>query len=162
MKRNNTPLHGFVIQPASKADIAYIATIMHMRWNVSMKWARKETKRHLAQDAQCAGFTVYHRGNVIGVALFSLTNEDVSTDYGPWLYLLWIEPAYRGNDIGIELTKARMEHARNHGYERVYLDTTDAKPYHATLGWEEVCTIMYEGEEDTIMQYDLSKEFPKR
>lgn len=150
----------FETKQISINDIEYVANIMQKRWETSIEWARKETKKYLANDATCAGFCVFCKEKIVGVGLFSLKNDDVSTDYGPWLYLLWIDKKYRGNDLGIELTKKRMEHARKHGYKEIYLDTTDAVDYHHKLGWEDVCVVNYEGEIDYIMRFDLSKEFP--
>ncbi|MEN9338525.1 MAG: hypothetical protein RI945_250 [Candidatus Parcubacteria bacterium] len=150
----------FKIQPISLEDISYVSDIMQKRWNVSEEWADEEAKRFLENDKYTAGFCVYVENTIAGVGLFDLHNEDVSKDYGPWLYLLWIDPEYRGHKLGIELTKKRMDHARKYGYTEVYLDTTDALEYHKKLGWEDVCIVDYEGEVDHIMKYDLLKSFP--
>lgn len=150
----------FQIQPIGLADLVYVSSIMQKRWDVSAEWADREARRFLIADADTAGFCVHHEDTIIGVGLFDRHNDDVSVKYGPWLYLLWVEPEYRGHNLGIELTKKRMEHARNHGYTEIYLDTTETAPYHRVLGWEDVTVVQYEGEPDLIMKYDLSKEFP--
>ncbi len=150
----------FDTQPIAERDIEYVAHIMSKRWGTSLEWSRKETALYLAQDAISAGFCIHHEGNTVGVGLFSLHNEDVSTEYGPWLYLLWVDPEYRGYDLGILLTQKRMEHARKMGYKEIYLDTVDAAPYHKALGWEEVGTVRWEDNPILIMKWDLAKEFP--
>jgi GNAT superfamily N-acetyltransferase len=149
------------IKPLSIEDLPYVSSIMQTRWGVDSKWADKEAKRFLVADKNTAGFCVHDNKKTIGVGLFDLHNDDVSKDYGPWLYLLWVDPKYRGHNLGVELTKKRMEHARKHGYTEVYLDTTDALEYHKKLGWEYVCTVNYEGEVDRIMKSDLTKDFPR-
>lgn len=149
------------IQPVSSEDLNYLSKIMQQRWSVSSEWADAEAKKYLSQDANAAGFCVHYKGKTIGIGLFDFKNDDVSTLYGPWLYLLWVDPEFRGHDLGIELTKRRMEHARSHGYMEVYLDTADAPKYHRNLGWEDVCMVQYKGEDDWIMRYDLSKDFPQ-
>ncbi len=63
--------------------------------------------------------------------------------------------------LGIKLTKKGMEHARKYGYKTIYLDTTDALPYHLKLEWKVICIIDYLEEPDIIMAYDLSGPFPK-
>lgn len=150
----------FDLNTITENDIGYISAIMQNRWNVSKEWADREAERFLIADENTAGFCVHDKDKIIGVGLFDLHNDDVSKEYGPWLYLLWVEPEYRGHSLGIELTQKRMEHARKYGYKEVYLDTTDAFEYHKNLGWQEVTTIDYEGEFDHIMKYDLSKSFP--
>lgn len=152
----------FTIDPIGSRDLEYVSTIMQQRWDVSKEWADTEVRRFLAQNEEAAGFCVHHDNMTVGVGLFDRHNDDVSTKYGPWLYLLWIDKEYRGHNLGIELTKRRMEHARNHGYTKIYLDTTDALNYHKRLGWEDVCVVDYKGEVDHIMKYDLSKDFPIR
>lgn len=148
------------IKPLLPGDIPYVSSIMQKRWGVSLEWANEEAKRFLIADKNTAGFCVHDNNKTVGVGLFDLHNDDVSKDYGPWLYLLWVDPEYRGHSIGIELTKKRMEHAKKYGYNEIYLDTTDALEYHKKLGWKEVCVVDYEGEVDHIMKYDLSKDFP--
>lgn len=148
------------VKPLSPKDLPYVSSIMQKRWGVSSEWADKEAQRFLVSDKNTAGFCVHDNDKTIGVGLFDLHNDDVSKDYGPWLYLLWVDPEYRGHNLGIELTKKRMEHARKYGYSEIYLDTTDALAYHKKLGWKEVCVVDYEGEVDHIMKYDLSKDFP--
>lgn len=148
------------VKPLFLEDVPYVSSIMQKRWNVSSDWADEEVKRFLVSDKNTAGFCVHVENAVIGVGLFDLHNDDVSKDYGPWLYLLWVDPKYRGHNLGIELTKKRMDHARTYGYTEVYLDTTDALEYHKKLGWEDVCIVDYEGEVDHVMKYDLSKKFP--
>jgi len=149
------------IKPLSPEDLPYISTIIQKRWCVSSKWANKEARRFLVSDKNTAGFCVHDNDKTIGFGLFDLHNEDVSKDYGPWLYLLWVDPEYRGHNLGIEITKKRMGHARKYGYTEIYLDTKDALEYHKKLGWKEVCVVDYKGEVDHIMKYDLSKDFPK-
>ena len=150
------------IKPIAENDLEYVSMIMQDRWNVSKEWADTEIKTYLVQDKLAAGFCVHDNGKTVGVGLFSLENEDVSTEYGPWVYLLWVEPEYRGNNLGIELTRKRMDHAKKFGYKEIYLDTVDAYEYHKSLGWEDVCTVNYKGELDYIMKFDLTKDFPAR
>jgi predicted N-acetyltransferase YhbS len=150
----------FTIEPIAKRDIEAVARIMSSRWQEPIDWCREETQKYLAQNEISAGFCVHSDGRVVGTGLFSLHNEDVSTSYGPWLYLLWVEPEFRGYSIGIELTRKRMEHARKFEYMEIYLDTMDAAPYHQALGWEDVCTVGRKGENLLVMRWNLLKEFP--
>ena len=151
------------INPISEQDVPYITKIMQNRWEYPHEKALEEVRAHLVQNKEMGGFCVHneHR-EPVGVGLFSIYNEDVSTKYSPWMYLLWIEPEYRGNDLGILLTQKRMDYARSHGYREVYIDTVDAIPYHHTLGWKDIEIVSRNGEKITIMRWDLSESFPKK
>ena len=148
------------IQLLSFKDLPYVSKIMQERWNVSAEWANEEAKRFLVADKNTAGFCIHNGDKTVGIELFDLYNKDVSRDYGPWLYLLWIDQEYRGHGLGIEITKKIMEHANKYGYKEIYLDTTDALGYHQKFGWRDVCVVNFEGKLDYIMKYDLSKSFP--
>lgn len=154
-------MQDFDIQPLSEKDIPYVSRIMQMRWDVSPEWAQKEIEKFLIPTKERVVFCVHHEGNTVGVGLFDIHMDDVSLDYGPWLSLLWVDPEYRGHDLGIALTQKRMDHARKYGHKEVYIDTMDAEQYHLANGWEKVADILYKGEPDVILKYDLSKEFPR-
>ncbi|MES2225115.1 MAG: GNAT family N-acetyltransferase [Patescibacteria group bacterium] len=153
-------MSSFEIRPFVAADSEYVAAVMQQRWNVSRDYALDDTQYYLKNDKDYAGFCAHYGEKTVGIGLFSIDNEAVSKKYGPWVYLLWVESEYRGHDLGIELTKKRMEHARAQGYEMLYLDTVLAAEYHRRLGWEEVETVENGGVAKIIMKYDLSKSFP--
>lgn len=145
----------------SEKDLPYVARIIHDRWGYDYDQALIEASAYLANDERFSGFCVHaDTHETVGVGLFSCDNDDVSQKYSPWLYLLWVDPPYRGNGLGIRITKKRMDHARLHGYKKIYIDTYDATAYHRNLGWEEVETIIFKGRQTTIMEWDLSEPFP--
>lgn len=150
----------FSIRPMAADDAPFVSGIMQRRWKVPGSWSDRESARFLAGDRTAAGFVARADGRTVGVGLFDIRNDDVSEKYGPWFYLLWVEPEYRGHSIGIGLTRARMDHARKFGYEKVFLDTSDAPEYHLAMGWKPVETVMFEGKETLIMSYDLKDPFP--
>jgi len=64
-----------------------------------------------------------------------LTNDLVSRqDLVPWLGCLFVEPAYRGRQLGETLLKHGIQEAGRMGYEAVYL-TTDHDAYYEKYGW---------------------------
>ena len=66
------------------------------------------------------------------------------------MYLLWIEPKYRGSGYGKLLTEKRIEWALKHSSDDyIYLDTYDAKDYHLKMGWEIIDVI---SDEQIIMK----------
>lgn len=131
-----------------------------MRWNYKKEIADYEAKQYLVPNCERAGWIVLYKNKPIGTALFDVNNEDVSIKYSPWLFLLWIEPEHRGYNLGIELTKKRLNYAKKCGYKIVYIDTIDAEEYHKKLGWEKIEEINYLGQKNVIMMWDLSKKFP--
>lgn len=152
----------FKIQPIHEEDFEYVSLVMQKRWGLSPLEAEKETRRYLADDEIAAGFCAHCDGRTVGVGLFDRFNTEISKEYSPWLLLLWVEPEFRGNDIGIMLTQARMNHARRHGYNEVFIDTNDALDYHLKLGWEKVIPALWNSEPVWILRFDLSKSFPAR
>lgn len=152
----------FIVKPIAASDLAFVSRIMQHRWHVSQKWADREVKKFLAQNHEAAGFVIHTDNQPIGVGLFDKNNPDVSTHYKPWFYLLWVEPDYRGHNLGALLTQARIEHAKKHGYTHVFLDTRDAYDYHIKHGWRVVETVIFENAPTTIMSYDLAIPFVSR
>jgi predicted N-acetyltransferase YhbS len=146
----------YKIQKLTKRHVNYVSTIMQKRWDLKKEEADKEAIGYVVNDSNRAGWIVLYKNESIGTGLFDVENRDVYEKYSPWLFLLWIEPKYRGNNLGIELTKKRMKHAKKHGYKIIYLDTTGAEMYHKKLGWEKIEVV----EKNTIMKWDLAKKFP--
>jgi GNAT superfamily N-acetyltransferase len=67
-----------------------------------------------------------------------LTNDLVSRqDLVPWLGCLYVEPAYRGRQLGEVLLNNGIEEAKRMGYKAVYL-TTDHDGYYERYGWERI------------------------
>lgn len=150
------------IRRITKRDLGYISRVMQKRWDLKREEAEVEARRYLTHGKKHACWVVVDGDKPVGTGLFDYTNKDVTDKYHPWLSLLWLEPKYRGHSIGVRMTRIRMEYARKWGYRYVYLDTTEAMPYHLKRGWRKIDKASWHGEADNIMMYDLRKRFPSK
>jgi predicted N-acetyltransferase YhbS len=142
------------IEPAAPDDVPYIAGVMAQRWNLQQQEAVSDSRKYVAKADGRAAFIARLRGKPIGCGLYDPRNDEVSTSYGPWLLLLWVEPSYRRRGVGWRLSLARFQFARQSGVNAVFLDTSNAKRYHLNRGWVEVATASYHGEPVSILRYD--------
>jgi carbonic anhydrase len=76
---------------------------------------------------------------------------------------LYVRPAFRGKRVGLALTKAIIEAAREIGYERMRLDTVpsemaDAVKMYGRLGFNEIAPYRLNPQPGTLyMELDLKK-----
>ncbi len=147
----------FTLEPLREQDMDYVSSIMQERWGLSASEATIEARKYLVHNENTAGFCIHTEDRAVGVGLFDRSNNEISKRHGPWLLLLWVDPNYRGHDLGIKLTKACMNHARKYGYKEVFIDTNDALDYHLKFGWEKVSPVEWHGKPGWILRFDLSK-----
>jgi len=71
------------------------------------------------------------------VGCFALiTNDFISRhDLFPWFACLFVEPQYRGKQLGSQMMQYGREEARRMGFSTIYL-TTDHDGYYEKYGWE--------------------------
>lgn len=135
---------------------AYVIRVLTSRWGCGQAIVESEVEDYLAQKDGSLCFVLMDGETPIGMGVFSKKN-DVGVEKSPWLFGLWVEPEHRGNGYGRLLTIARVEHARNLGHTKVYLDTDNAQKYHERFGWKHVGTGSYLGEKTEIMELDIAK-----
>lgn len=65
-----------------------------------------------------------------------ITNDFISRhDLYPWFACLFVEPEFRGKELGKMMMKHALKEARNKGFDTIYL-TTDHQDYYEKYGWE--------------------------
>ncbi|MBM7583488.1 GNAT superfamily N-acetyltransferase [Bacillus pakistanensis] len=71
------------------------------------------------------------------IGTYALIRNDLNSrqDLSPWLACLFVDPKYRGSDIGAKLLQHAMEETSKKGYENLYL-TTDLEGYYERYGWQ--------------------------
>jgi GNAT superfamily N-acetyltransferase len=149
-----------IVRPAVTSDVRFIADYMGHHWNLVPEVAANDANDYIARREGRAAFVAEVRGKPVGMGLFDLSNHDVSAVYGPWLTLLWVEPSARGRGIGWEITRARLNYARDLGHRSVFLDTAGAEQYHLKRGWRRVDTADYHGTPVAILRFDLPGQKP--
>lgn len=93
-------------------------------------------------------------GEPIGTCLESEIepNHDVS----PWLAGLFVVPERRRKGAGAILVRAIEDQARQRGFSRLYLYTTDAIGFYARLGWSVLDRTNWRGLDTALMVRDLA------
>src|SRR5579862_2799015 len=121
-------------------------------WNVSESRSNRYISSFLTSENFSKCYIALADGRPVGTGMFAIEN-DVGCDFlTPWVMGLWVEPSYRGNGIGQRLTKARFKHARDLGYNHIYLDTQNASDYHKKFGWIDTGIVArYQGMETQVM-----------
>lgn len=113
-------------------------------------FARKQGENQL-------GIVAEFDGTIAGCCLIVPHELDQHHDLGPWLAGLVVEPAMRGRGIGSALVQAVEDEARQRSIDRLYLYTSGAEPFYATLGW--VALELFcdgDGIDSTLMTKDLA------
>lgn len=84
-------------------------------------------------------------------------NDGIRPDLSPWLGSVYVDTLSRGKGIGSRLVREIQNIARQIGYERVYLLTyEDTLPvWYTRLGWKEIDKDTCQGNQVTVMQFDL-------
>jgi GNAT superfamily N-acetyltransferase len=91
------------------------------------------------------------RDMLVGTA--SLVDEDLAPRpwLSPWLASVYVLPAWRGRGIASALVRRVEQEARQAGIKRLYLFTPDRQALYRRLGWNELETLEFAGEQITVM-----------
>jgi len=135
----------------------YVTSIIRNRWNVSAEESNDEFNRWLRNDRDSICYVCLHENSPVATAVFDTVREEI-LDISPYNTLLWVEPEFRGNNIGRILTEKRFEWALSKGYKIIYLDTLDAMEYHKKQGWTYLRSVKHNDKEYSIMFYILDHE----
>ncbi|UCG92085.1 MAG: GNAT family N-acetyltransferase [candidate division WOR-3 bacterium] len=92
---------------------------------------------------------------VIGTASLKKFDMDTRMQYSPWLASVYVSEKWRGKGIGTSLVRAIEEKAKEIGVKILYLYTPDAQNFYAKLGWRELESTEYRGQDVTIMIKNL-------
>lgn len=70
------------------------------------------------------------------IGTFALIRNDLNSrqDLYPWLACLYVDPDYRGKEIGSQLLQHAIQETSNKGFEKLYL-STDLEGYYEKYGW---------------------------
>lgn len=94
-------------------------------------------------------------GEPIGTCLLVESEIEPNHDVSPWLAGLFIVPEHRRKGAGAELVRAIEHQARQRGFSRLYLYTTEAVGFYARLGWSVLDRTNWKGLDTALMVRDL-------
>jgi GNAT superfamily N-acetyltransferase len=94
-------------------------------------------------------------GEPIGTCLLAESEIEPNHDVSPWLAGLFVVPKHRRKGAGAALVRAVEDQARQRGFSRLYLYTTDAVGFYARLGWSVLDRTNWRGLNAALMVRDL-------
>ena len=94
-------------------------------------------------------------GKPIGTCLLAESEIEPNHDVSPWLAGLFVVPEHRRKGAGTVLVRAIEDQARQRGFSRLYLYTTDAVGFYARLGWLSPDRTNWKGLDTVLMVRDL-------
>jgi GNAT superfamily N-acetyltransferase len=94
-------------------------------------------------------------GEPIGTCLLAESEIEPNHDVSPWLAGLFVVPEHRRKGAGAVLVRAIEHQARQRGFSRLHLYTTDAVGFYARLGWLVHDRTHWKGLETAFMVRDL-------
>jgi GNAT superfamily N-acetyltransferase len=94
-------------------------------------------------------------GEPVGTCLLVESEIEPNHDLSPWLAGLFVVPEYRRKGAGAVLVRAIEDQARQRGFSRLFLYTTDAVGFYAGLGWLVLDRTNWKGSDTALMVRDL-------
>src|ERR1700741_372401 len=94
-------------------------------------------------------------GKPCGTCLLVESEIEPNHDVSPWLAGLFVVPEHRRKGAGTVLVRAIEDQARQQGFSRLYLYTTDAVGFYARLGWLSSDRTNWKGLDTALMVCDL-------
>jgi GNAT superfamily N-acetyltransferase len=91
----------------------------------------------------------------VGTCLLVESEIEPNHDLSPWLAGLFVMPEHRRKGVGAALVRAIEDQARQRGFSRLYLYTTDAVGFYERLGWEVIDRTNWRGFDTALMVRDL-------
>ena len=152
-----TDIQTFVVEPGTP-DVAICA-----RWRVNafavLKASFEEELKSLelfASDRSLGvALVAKTKDEPIGTCLLVESEIEPNHDVSPWLAGLFVVPAHRRKGAGAALVRAIEDQARQRGFSRLYLYTTEAAPFYASVGWLLIDRTNWRGFDTAFMARDL-------
>jgi len=114
----------------------------------SMELFASDQGRGVAQVAKADG-------EPIGTCLLAESEIEPNHDVSPWLAGLFVVPERRRKGAGAVLVRAIEDQARQRGFSRLYLYTSDAVGFYERLDWEVLDRTNWKGFDTALMVRDL-------
>jgi GNAT superfamily N-acetyltransferase len=103
---------------------------------VSLDHVSTGLRELIANESFPFGIVAHDGQRYLGSALGIVSDLDVRPQYTPWVAAVWVEPEYRGQNIGRLLVSSAEEACFKQGFQRVYLCARAARhDFYARQGW---------------------------
>jgi GNAT superfamily N-acetyltransferase len=147
----------FIVEP-STPELAICA-----RWRANAfsvleaSFEQELTSLELFASDQSHGVALVAKadGEPIGTCLLVESEIEPNHDVSPWLAGLFVVPEHRRKGAGALLVRAIEDQARERGFSRLYVYTTDAVAFYARLGWLILDRTNWNGLDTALMVRDL-------
>ncbi|MBD1383345.1 GNAT family N-acetyltransferase [Bacillus sp. IB182487] len=99
-------------------------------------------------------YVALNNKSIIGT--YALIRNDLNSrqDLWPWLACLYVDPEFRGNEMGSRLLEHALKEAARKGFSKLYL-TSDLEGYYEKYGWTHL-TECYGASGGSIKLYEKS------
>jgi predicted N-acetyltransferase YhbS len=152
-----TDIQTFIVEPGTP-ELAICARWRANAFSVLQASFEQELRSMdlLASD-QTRGVALVAKadGEPVGTCLLVESEIEPNHDLSPWLAGLFVVPEYRRKGAGAVLVRAIEDQARQRGFSRLYLYTTDAVGFYARLGWLVLDRTNWKGLDTALMVRDL-------
>ena len=107
--------------------------------------AEQDLRAYSNQKSLPVGLVVLHNGTVCGVAVLKAESIPSHKHLSPWAAAGFVDPALRGQGIGLKLLGALEEQARAMRFSHIYCGTSTADTLLERAGWRVMERIIHEG-----------------
>lgn len=152
-----TDIQTFIIEPGTP-EVAICARWRANAFSVLRASFEEELKSlELFASDRSLGVALVAKmgGEPIGTCLLVESEIEPNHDVSPWLAGLFVVPKHRRKGAGAVLVHAIEDQARQRGFSRLYLYTSDAVPFYARLGWSVIDRTNWRGFDTAFMARDL-------
>ena len=95
----------------------------------------EKLRRHTNRDELPIAWIAHEDGIALGTAALRATDLEGRDDLAPWLAGVFVRAEFRRRGIASALCETVQRKARELGFYRLYLFTTDQQSLYARLGW---------------------------
>jgi len=117
---------------------------------------KKGLETHLNDRELPIAYVVVENKEFIGTFNLRKCDMDTHQHLSPWLASLLVHPSKRNRGVGAFLVKSAEMMAKELGYERLYLFSSEKTAWYAKLGWQTLEQAFYNNMTVTVMEKSLN------
>ncbi|MFB9264791.1 GNAT family N-acetyltransferase [Bradyrhizobium erythrophlei] len=132
-----TNIQTFIVEPRTP-ELAICARWRANAFSVlqaSFEQELRSLEQFVSDQSRGVALVAKANGEPIGTCLLVESEIKPNHDVSPWLAGLFVVPEHRRKGAGAVLVRAIEAQARQRGFSRLYLYTSEAVGFYARLGW---------------------------